>query len=102
MSNIWTGEFWKATAERAIRTAAQAAILVLVGDVYEATQLDAFSVDWLHVLSFALGGALLAVLFSVAGNVASKNGPSFTDAEIVQPAIKLPNPEGDDPGVIRH
>lgn len=90
--NIWTGEFWKATAERALRTAAQAAILVLIGDAYTYAQLDVFTVDWRQLLGFTLGGALLAVLFAVAGNAATKNGPSFTDAEIVQPAVKLPNP----------
>jgi hypothetical protein len=94
MSNIWTSEFWKATAERALRTAAQAAILVLIGDAYESVQLDALAVDWLRVLGFALGGAILAVLFSIAGNVASKTGPSFGDTEVVQPASKLPDVEG--------
>ncbi len=97
MSNIWTAEFWKATAERALRTAAQAAILVLVGDVYQSVQLDAFAVDWLRALSFALGGAILAVLFSIAGNAASKSGPSFGDTEVVQPAVQLPNPPGSAP-----
>lgn len=94
MSNIWTAEFWKATAERALRTAAQAAILVLVGDAYEFAQLNVLTVDWWQLLGFSLGGALLAVLFSIAGNAASKSGPSFGDTEVVQPAVQLPNPPG--------
>lgn len=92
MSNIWTAEFWKATAERALRTAAQAAILVLVGEAYESAQINALDLDWLRVLGFALGGALLSVLTSLAGNAVSKTGPSFGDTEVVQPAVQLPNP----------
>lgn len=97
MSNIWTAEFWKATAERALRTAAQAAILVLVGEAYESAQINALDLDWLRVLGFALGGALLSVLTSLAGNAVSKTGPSFGDTEIVQPAVQLPNPPGPNP-----
>ena len=29
---MWTGEFWKATAERAVSTAAQAALLAIGAD----------------------------------------------------------------------
>jgi hypothetical protein len=94
MSNIWTAEFWKATAERALRTAAQAAILVLVGEAYESAQVNALDLDWLRVLGFALGGALLSALTSLAGNAVSKSGPSFGDTEVVQPAIQLPDAEG--------
>ena len=94
MSNIWTAEFWRATAERALRTAAQAALLVLVGDAYESLQVNAFAVDWMRVAGFALGGALLSVLTSLAGNAVSKSGPSFGDTEVVQPAIQPPDAGG--------
>jgi hypothetical protein len=94
MADIWTTEFWKATAERAIRTACQAALLVLVGDTYAYVRLDAFGIDWVRAIGFFLGGALLSILFSIAGNATSKTGPSFGNTEIVQPAVKLPN---DDP-----
>ena len=87
---IWTADFWRSTAERAVRTAAQAGVLVLVGDAYESAQLNALTVDWWRLLGFMLGGALLAVLFSVAGNAVSKNGPAFTDAEVTPDSLVPP------------
>lgn len=97
MSNIWTAEFWKATAERALRTAAQAAALVFIGDTYESLQVNAFAVDWLRILGFALGGAFLSVLMSLGANAKTGTGPSFGSSEVVQPAVQLPNPPGPDP-----
>lgn len=78
MASIWTGEFWKATAERAISTAAQSALLVLGADA-----IDVISVSWLDVAGFAGGGAVLAILKSLAANAVTGTGPSFTDAEQV-------------------
>ena len=76
---IWTKTFWKATAERAIRTAAQAAILVLGGE-----QINVISVDWVDTLGFAAGGAVLAVLTALVGSaVGGGDGPAFFDVERV-------------------
>lgn len=81
--SIFTGAFWKATAERAIKTFAQtaAAILTVAG---VSGVLDA---DWEGVLSAAGLAAVLSVLLSVAGNAATKTGPSFTDSEQVVPPV---------------
>lgn len=53
--------FWIETIERAVKTAAQSALLVLGAD-----QLDALAADWGDVASFAAGGFILSVLTSVA------------------------------------
>ena len=77
---IWSGAFWKATAERVVSTAAQAALLALGADA-----INALDVGWVDVGGFAAGGAVLALLKSLAANVATGNGPSFTDSEQVIP-----------------
>lgn len=91
---IWTREFWQASAERAIRTAAQAALLQIGADVVEAIQLNVLNVDWSLLAGFAGGGAVLSLLMSIAGNAKTRSGPSFTDAEQVVPP--LPQPEEPD------
>jgi hypothetical protein len=53
--------FVRETVERAVKSAAQAAILVVGAD-----RLDAFSTDWAHVAGFAIGGFVLSVLTSLA------------------------------------
>lgn len=53
--------FWAVTADRAIRTAAQTAV-VLLG----AGQVDVLTVDWTNVASLSAGAALLSVLTSLA------------------------------------
>ena len=47
--------------ERAAKTAAQSALLLLGAD-----QLNALSVDWGNVAGFALGGFVLSILTSIA------------------------------------
>ena len=56
-----SARFIKETIERAVKTAAQSAILVIGAD-----QLDALSADWGNVASFAIGGFVLSVLTSLA------------------------------------
>ena len=73
---MWTRAFWKATAERAIATAAQAALLI-VG----AEQLNVVSVSWAEVGGFAAGGAVLAVLKSLVAANVGNGSPSLTSAE---------------------
>ena len=88
---IWTAAFWKATAERAIRTAAIAAALVLVGDSYTSIQVNAFAIEWLKMLGFAIGGALLSILMSVGANAKHGRGPSFSTETVHQPRRALPS-----------
>ena len=90
---IWTPEFWKAAAERAIRTGATAAALVLIGDAFESMQVNAFAVDWWRMLGFFLGGMLLSVLLSVGANAKTGMGPSFANEHVHSTAPRRSLPE---------
>ena len=70
---MWELSFWKKTAERAIRTAAQA-LLALWG-----TQVSGvLDVDWLQSASVAVLAALSSVLMSIiATGVGDHESPSF-------------------------
>lgn len=65
MSTTPTGINWQGwmldTAERAAKTAAQSALLVIGAD-----QVNVVAVDWMTVAGFAAGGAVLSLLTSVA------------------------------------
>ncbi len=68
-------DFWYDTAERALKTAAQSALLVLAAE-----QLDALTVDWVGLLGYALGGAVLSILTSIASSrVGYEGSPSLLD-----------------------
>ena len=74
---MFTLAFWRATAERALSTAAQSALLILGAD-----QVNVVSVDWPVVAGFAAGGAALTVIKALA--VGAKDGnPSAVNAETV-------------------
>lgn len=81
---MFTLGLWKATAERAVSTAAQAALLVLGAD-----QIDALEADWRLVSGFALGGAALAVLKCLAVNSVGKPGPSAIGAEVPTDRVRI-------------
>jgi hypothetical protein len=57
---MFTMEFWRYAGERAIKTFAQAAIAFLGTGV-----IGFFAIDWMSLLSVALGSAFLSVLTSV-------------------------------------
>lgn len=80
--SIWNKAFWKSLAERAIRGAAAAEVGAYVAGnlVFDTTNID-FTLE--NFLAIAVGGAVSAFGLSVAGNAVSKNGPSFTRAEVV-------------------
>ena len=80
--SIWTKDFWTSTGERVVRTAAQGALISLGDSAVEALQVNAFALDWAQLGGYAAGGGLLAFLFSLAGNLYSRTGPSFTQAEV--------------------
>lgn len=65
--SIFTRTFWTEASERAVKSAAQAAILVVGAD-----QVNVLQLDWPNVVGFAAGGAVLSLLTSVAS--ASKDG----------------------------
>lgn len=71
---IWTAAFWKATAERALSTVAQAAIATI------GTTAALHEVDWIMVASVAALAGLLSVLKAVGAGLAT-GVPSIGHAE---------------------
>ncbi|AMS02253.1 holin [Mycobacterium phage Phrann] len=61
---MWTLKFWKDAAERAVKSSAQAAILALGGEAF-----NAWTVDWQTVGGIALGGAALSLLTSLGSDL---------------------------------
>jgi hypothetical protein len=85
--------FWIAAGERAAKTAAQAAVLAILGSgMMSEEAVNAFSVNWLAVIGFAIGGAILSVLTSLISAPLGKNpGPSLAD-ESVEPGATVLEP----------
>lgn len=79
MSTYATPHFWKATAERAIKTAAQTVLGVLTAEHI----VGVLDVDWTQTGSVAALAALLSVLTSIASAQVGKGGPSLA-GEIVE------------------
>ena len=74
---MWTVAFWKASAERAIKTFAQASAAFLV-----ANATGILDIDWVNAASVAGLATLLSVLTSIGSDVlTAAPGPSLTDAE---------------------
>jgi len=60
---MWTRRFWRETLDRAVKSAAQAPLVVWgVGDV----ALNAFELDWRLGAGVAAGAALVSLLTSLA------------------------------------
>jgi hypothetical protein len=70
---MFTKEFWKAAAERAIATAAQSVIAVVGVDHLT----NAFTLDWPTLGGVAAGGAFLSLLKSVAVGKFTDGSPSL-------------------------
>lgn len=69
---MFTKKFWTKAAERAAKSAGQSALLCLGAD-----QINALAADWQLVGGFALGGAVLSVLTSLASlRVGEEDSPS--------------------------
>lgn len=65
---MFTREFWKKATERAVKSAAQAAVL----GIGTAASFDAVHADWAYLGSVSLGGAVLSYLTSL---ITSGTGP---------------------------
>lgn len=79
MSTYATPHFWKATAERAIKTTAQAVLGLLTADHI----VNVLDVEWTQIGSVAALAALLSVLTSITSAQVGKGGPSLA-GEIVE------------------
>jgi hypothetical protein len=81
---MFTLAFWKAAAERAVKTFAQALAALLVAD-----GTDLLTTNWGDRLSVAGMAAVVSVLTSVGSSIAtSEPGPSLTDAERLAPEAR--------------
>ena len=69
MSAIWTAAFWRDTAERAIKTAAQTLAGTFGGDA-----VGLFDIDWSTSLSVTAGAVVLSVLMSVGSDAVTRRG----------------------------
>ena len=63
-------KFWIDTAERAVKTVAQSAVLALGSEQV----LDAISLNYREVVGIALGGGLLSLLTSIASAGVGEEG----------------------------
>jgi hypothetical protein len=77
---MFTIPFWKATGERAVRTAAQTLVAALSLDT-----VGVLHADWGDGLSLAAGAALLSVLTAIATSGGAE-GPGLTET------VKRPTP----------
>lgn len=72
--------YWKAVAERAIKTFAQALVAVFAAGV------TVLEVDWSQAVAIAGTAALLSVLSSLASlKLGDWDGPSLADEAVVEP-----------------
>lgn len=71
---MWSLKWWGDVGERAVRTAAQTAVALLVtGD----NALGLLDIGWVELGSASGGAALVSILTSVATHSVTGNGPSF-------------------------
>lgn len=76
---MFTKSFAIASLERAVKTFAQSAIAVLVGNFT-----GLLDVDWVQLASVSGLAALVSVLTSVASGAATGDGPSLTNTETIK------------------
>ena len=67
---MWTLEFWRSVAERAIKTAAQAAVLATGAGIA-----NILTLDWAVFAGAAGGGALLSILTSLGSEASPFGNP---------------------------
>lgn len=65
-----TGAFWRGAADRALKSAAQALLLLWAAS----SGLNVLEVDWATSLGLAGGAAVLSLLTSVASGVVGEKG----------------------------
>lgn len=76
---MFTKSFAFASLERAVKTFAQAAVAVLVGNVT-----GLLEVDWIQLASVSGLAALVSVLTSVASGAVTGDGPSINHTETIK------------------
>jgi len=82
---MWTLTFWKATAERAIKSFCQGLALALGADAAGLVH-----ADWWAALSAAAGLAALSVLTSIGSGLVPVDGPPGASPSLVNTTPPLP------------
>jgi len=76
---MWTLAFWRAVAERALKTAAQTAIATI------GTTAAFNEVNWPVIGMVVLLATVLSVLMSIASAASTDGSPSLGGAEVLTP-----------------
>lgn len=87
---MFTAAFWKATAERAIKTFAQALVATLT-----ASATGLLDTDWVGALSTSAMATVLSVLASVASSGLGNAGPSLANEVTAPPAPAIKDERGE-------
>lgn len=79
MAYLSSRTFWLATAERAVKTFAQALLAALtITQTAGTIGVDVLNVDWATAVSLAIGATILSVLTSIgSGPIGGTNTPSL-------------------------
>lgn len=81
---MFDSRFWKAAAERAVKTFAQT-LVALIGT----GAVGIMDLDWMQMLSVSATATVLSLLTSVASaNFGSNPGPSLVD-ETIEPGAQI-------------
>ena len=80
-SSIYTAAFWKAAAERAVKTFAQSAVASLT--VVATAGGGITDAGWLTIASVSGLAAVISILTSVGSGMATGGGPSATNSETI-------------------
>lgn len=86
MGEMTTVKFWREAFERAVKTAAQTVLsVIVVGDVV----LNAFTLDYWQAGGVGLGGMIFSLLTSIASSaVGDHNDPSLVSRSETPTVIK--------------
>lgn len=86
---MFTGKFWTAAFERAVKTFAQSLVVTL-----GAGAVNVLEVPWQAALAVGAGAAVVSVLTSIASSGSAEAGPALFGPETVEPVTPvLPAPE---------
>lgn len=86
---MMTKSFWKPATERALKSGAHAALLVIGAEMANAMEFD-----WMNLLGFMVGGIIISYLTSIAFGAKDGN-PSATNLEVAAGnVLELKSPSG--------
>lgn len=92
---IWSVSFWKAAAERAVKTLAQTLIALLA-----VNQTTILSVDWTQAAAVAATATMLSILSSIVSSGIGNTGPSLANEAVVPSLVDHAPVEVVDPAVV--